>query len=63
MHNRDMDAEVTKADFSFFLVKSKMLIILSFFFLVYETFVSLKATEAAAYFCYCFLLLKGITML
>lgn len=32
MHNRDMDAEVTKADFSFFLVKSKMLIILSFFF-------------------------------
>lgn len=35
MHNRDMDAEVTKADFSFFLVKSKMLIILSFFFFWY----------------------------
>ena len=49
----------------FFLVKSKMLISLSFFFffLVYETFFSLKATETAAYFCYCFLLLKGFTML
>lgn len=56
--------KLQKRIFLFFLVKSKMLIILSFFFfLVYETFVSLKATEAAAYFCYCFLLLKGITML
>ena len=36
MHNRDMDAEVRKADSFFFLVKSKMLIILSsLYFLVW----------------------------